>query len=261
MKAYQDKEVLSNLYEKYKSQKKIAEILQCNHKTIAAWMKKLEISSVGSQGARTHHYNHSYFKDINSEEKAYWLGFIMADGCVYEGSDKSSYRLQINLQARDKNVLEKFQKAIGSSYKISEKTIGKTEVVQLKVNSTEICKDLMKLGVIPRKSIVCEFPILKEELKRHFMRGFFDGDGCITCNKGVKARVAIAGGQYSLNQMKEYFEANGIKSNIYDIKRSRAKSLEVVRKESLCKIYELFYKDATIYLERKHDKFNILMSP
>lgn len=83
MKPYQDKQLLELLYEIYKSQSKVAEVLKCNEKTVAAWMKKFEIVSVGAQGARKRNVNNSYFKEIDTEEKAYWLGFIYADAvCI-----------------------------------------------------------------------------------------------------------------------------------------------------------------------------------
>ena len=176
---YKDKETLEELYSQHKSTYKVAEVFGVNHKTIAAWMKKHKIQTVGSQGARKNNLNHDYFQNIDTEEKAYWLGFIMADGCVYKGSDASSYRLQINLKGSDKEHLDKLQKSINSSYKIQEKKVKNSDVCLLKVNSTKMCQDLMALNVTPRKSMLCQMPSLEEHLEKHFIRGYFDGDGCL----------------------------------------------------------------------------------
>jgi hypothetical protein len=262
MKPYQDKDQLKELYEKYKSQKKVAEVLNCDYKTIARWMKKFEIESVGTQGARRHDFNHNYFQSIDTEEKAYWLGFIMADGCVYKGSDGRSYRLQINLQGKDRQVLELFQKAIGSNYKISDKKVGNADVSQLKVNSTIMCMDLVNLGVVPRKSLVCKMPDLDHKMVPHFIRGLFDGDGCISGyiradspNKKVWS-FSLAGSQHILDDIMKEFTKIDIKAAIYPFKRSKAVSLESSSRESLLKIYNFIYKDASIFLSRKKDKFD-----
>ena len=143
MERYKQKDVLMELYNEHKNIRKIAEILEVNHKTISIWMKKHGIKTIGSQGARKNNLNHDFFESIDSEEKAYWLGFIMADGCVYKGSDGSSLRLQINLKGSDVEHLQKFQNAIGSSYKIQTKMIKTSNVCILKVNSTKMCQDLI----------------------------------------------------------------------------------------------------------------------
>lgn len=267
MKPYQDKHLLQKLYKEHKSQTKVAKILDCNYKTIASWMKKFDIKTLEAQGARKNNLNHEYFKTIDTEGKAYWLGFLMADGCVYKGSDKHSYRLQINLQASDKCILEKFQIAIESDYKIIEKQVNGYDVVQLKINSTQLCQDLMRYGVVPRKSLMCEMPKISYELIKHFIRGYFDGDGSISHARKKDSRFGswhlnIAGGEAMLVSIKEYFALHDIKSAIYPIKHSKAKALETGDRINILKIFNLLYRDATVYLDRKYKKFKELqMSP
>lgn len=261
MKYYQDKELLKELYEAHKSYDKVAEILGCNYKTVARWMKKFDIANVGTQGARKRNLNHDYFEEINTEEKAYWLGFLYADGCVYRGSGSYSYRLQINLQARDRIILEKFQSAIESNYKIQEKKVNNADCVLLKVNSTKMCEDLMNLGVVPRKSLICTFPKLRSDLIPHFIRGYFDGDGCITRTESRgKWGINICGNQAFLTSMQNIFKENDILVNIYDNNHSVAKTLETGSHVMISKLYDFLYKNATVYLERKYEKFQAFMS-
>ena len=200
-----EKEILENYINKELSYKEIAKIFNVNEKTIKINAKKYGLTSkIGSQGARKHKFNERYFENIDSEEKAYWLGFIAADGCVYK--NKQSYRLQINLKGSDIDHLKKFQKAICSDYKITEKKVGKAQsnTCQLKINSTKMCNDLIKNNIIERKSIIFEPPILNKNLMSHFIRGYFDGDGWITSYKrkdsnGYRNEVGIIGGKKALN--------------------------------------------------------------
>lgn len=263
-KKFVTKEELIKLYEEYRSAYKIAEIYNVNHKTVYGLMKHYGIkTTTGSQGARTNNLNHDFFKEIDTPEKAYWFGFLMADGCVYKGSGGKSYRLQINLQGKDIGHLEKFQKSIGSSYKIQEKKYKEYNVAILKINSTVMCKDLMRHGLIERKSIICQYP---KSIKHHsdFIRGYFDGDGCITYRKDFqKYKFIITGGEDMLEEIQKVLP---VKSNLYCIKHSDAIDLCVNKKEDILRLYKWLYEGAEVYLDRKYEKYkrfysNHSMSP
>lgn len=247
------KELLENLYRENLSIKKVAAILQVNEKTIARIMKEKNIENVGSQGARRHRFNESFFEEIDTEEKAYWLGFIAADGCVYKGSDGSSNRLQINLKGDDSYMLERFQDAIGSNYKIAQKMSGKYKVAQLKVNSTKMCSDLMNHGIIYRKSIIVEFPKLKKEYERHYIRGYFDGDGSIGKYKKSYS-VRIVGGSPMLLKIQDVFNSFGVEMNLRNV-RDDIHELSIANSKALDGIEKFLYQDATIFLERKREIF------
>lgn len=130
----------------------------------------------------------------------------------------------------------------------------------LKVNSTEMCEDLMRHGVIPRKSLTCTFPDLKKDLIRHFVRGYFDGDGCITKEKvNDRWNINITGNESFLLSLHSILKENEIQTGVYKIKRSKAKALEAGSLKALTNLYEYLYKDATVYLERKFQKYNEYM--
>ena len=255
MERYKEKDVLMELYNEYKNIRKIAEILEVNHKTISIWMKKHGIKTIGSQGARKNNLNHDFFESIDSEEKAYWLGFIMADGCVYKGSDESSLRLQINLKGSDVEHLEKFQNAIGSSYKVQTKMIKTSSVCILKVNSTKMCRDLIALNVVPRKSLVAEMPLIQEDLQKHYIRGYFDGDGCLDfVNKRIRARMV--GTENMMSSIHEILKRNGICSSVY--KPSTGKkvfSLEIAKKAEALSFSKWIYEESSTYLSRKKELY------
>lgn len=267
-----EKEILENYINKELSYKEIAKIFNVNEKTIKINAKKYGLTSkIGSQGARKHKFNERYFENIDSEEKAYWLGFIAADGCVYK--NKQSYRLQINLKGSDIDHLKKFQKAICSDYKITEKKVGKAQsnTCQLKINSTKMCNDLIKNNIIERKSIIFEPPILNKNLMNHFIRGYFDGDGCICVYKvkfirnnhkyiNTKCCINIVGTEQFLTELKKILENNNIKCNSKLYKRHKERfnnirTLMISGKQNCKSFYKFAYKDSNVFLLRKYEKF------
>ena len=128
------------------------------------------------------------FTTVNDEWSAYWLGFIFADGCVYEskrlGSETPYRGLRIGLAIKDKCHLEMFSKYSGMQVKelmVHNKQTGKSyPSCYVRRQSPKIAFNLMNLGVIPRKSYVDHYiPRISKSLFRHFVRGYFDGDGCV----------------------------------------------------------------------------------
>lgn len=254
-------EILKSYINKGLNFKQISTELNVGYNTVLRYAKKYNLKSIiGNQGARKHNFNENFFEVIDTEEKAYWLGFIAADGCVYKNSN--AWRLQINLQGADKKHLEKFQNSIKSDYKISEKNIKNSSVCQLKVNSKIMCMDLIKLGIVERKSLEVKFPNIKKELVHHFIRGYFDGDGNIKNfydkNNRHRYNFNIVGGIDMLNSINERLPC---KIELYKLKRNNEIfSLETTMKNKLIQIYDFLYKDATIYLSRKKDIYDNLMS-
>lgn len=132
--------------------------------------------------------NDKYFEKINSPEKAYWLGFIVADGNVCKNS------LQIRLHIQDKGHLKKIRKCLNSSHPI--KTIidkDNYEYSSLCISNKKICNDLSKYGVVPNKSLICNpnMDLIPRKLHRDFWRGMIDGDGSIGINKPNKSPSPI----------------------------------------------------------------------
>jgi hypothetical protein len=121
-------------------------------------------------------YNQQFF-DEYSPESAYWAGFILADGNV----TRNSSLLQIGLSKVDESHLLKFCQAIG----LESELIPDGDCVRMSVSGKHMCQSLAdNFGVYPRKSNVCVFPEqIPNHLWSHFIRGVFDGDGCVTFGK------------------------------------------------------------------------------
>jgi len=130
-------------------------------------------------------FNKDYFEKIDSEEKAYWLGFIYADGYVVFNEKTRSYELGIEIHKKDEYLLEMLNKSLGNSHKIKNRKRDvsfngykyEQNTSNIRIYSKKIVSDLIKNGVGTNKTNSLSHPILKCDkiLFLHFLRGFFDG--------------------------------------------------------------------------------------
>lgn len=196
--------------------------------------------------------NADYFDSIDCEEKAYWLGFIYADGNV----DKIKRSMFISLSALDQEHLQKlgdiFEKNV---FQIESTKDGKKlSGAMLKVNNTYLCDRLIKLGIYPQKTsldIADVFDYIPTHLMKHFIRGFFDGDGCTS---GVG--VSFVGGFNFLSRLRKEMSFMNTPGSFYqegNVWRLKWHGIKLFQQFS-----EWLYEDATVYLERKHKKIKTL---
>ena len=248
---------IENLYNEHGTLKKVAGIYNVSPQTISRLMDHYSIKRNNKNlGNKQHFFNEDYFSNVDNQDKAYWLGFIMADGCIYEGT-KNTYRLQINLKYEDVSHLNRFQEAINSNYSIQRKEINNSIVAILKINSTKMCKDLMKAGVTERKSLICKFPSIKEELYSHFIRGYFDGDGCIslTLNSKIRKEFSIVGGESMIASFSDI-----LKLDVHSLtNREHLKCVRTSDKTKIIELYNYLYKDCNYFLQRKKKVYDILI--
>ena len=204
-----------------------------------------------SCASRKYSLNQDYFKEINTEEKAYILGFIYADGCV----SKKGYELIIKLNNKDRILLEKIRNEMDSNQPINY-VKNKNQSI-LRISSKKICLDLLNNGVMPAKTFKIEFPSLNLNLVRHFIRGYFDGDGCITKikNRNSFNIVIFTASENFMSKMVNILDKYGIKNGVY--KRDSGYAIQFSKKDSVIKFGKLIYEDSNIYLERKKEKFPV----
>jgi intein/homing endonuclease len=196
--------------------------------------------------------NENFFEVIDTQEKAYWLGFIAADGCVYY--DGNSRHLSINQSIKDKDHLEKLRKTIGYEKELYHHIggIAHTEMVRLRIASKKLYYDLISHGVVPRKTFILKSPInISDEMIRHWIRGYFDGDGCINIRQdGRNERVTILGTEDVMMFIDSQFDFGGIikpRKNIYLYHLNKRKHIDNFR--------DFIYSDSVVALERKQEKF------
>jgi len=226
-------------------------------------MKKLNIENI------------TYFDNIDTEYKAYILGLIYADGTIDDKvKGNREWRLVISLQEEDGHVLHKLMQDC-SNLKVriynppSVQKQGWKKRAVASVSNTYLCKSLIELGCGPRKSqLGMQFPDLPEHLIHHFIRGFFDGDGCVTVNKKIYRGKRVISENFKLKLAftstdSEFLDAVMSYLPITKIyKREKLRSMLVhtywiERKQDIQNVYEYLYKDANFYFTRKYEKFNM----
>lgn len=183
MKNYKNKIWLQEKFDTIGYKTDIAKLCSVSVDTIEYWRKKFNIPKkiMPSKNIK-YKCDKNFFLDIDTEEKAYWLGFIMADG--YMNKEKTKFGIMLDI--KDVTHLEKFNQTLNSNYPIITRTIKdkrgftSTECC-IRINSKYMCETLMKNDIYPNKTgneiIPNSIPYI---LKRHFIRGYFDGDGSIS---------------------------------------------------------------------------------
>lgn len=205
---------------------------------------------------RKHNVNDDYFNKIDTEEKAYWLGFIASDGYI------TNNRVGIGLSIIDKEHLEKFKKCINSDTDIriisANGNTVKHDSCDLRFTSQKMVKDLKKYTIVENKTFVLDLNILFKyipyELIHHVLRGYFDGDGTISQNKITKQPIfSIIATEKNILVIKELLN---IKNKI--IKEKRRKDsfyIQEQSRENFKNLYNYLYKNSSIFLDRKKEKF------
>lgn len=189
--------------------------------------------------------NEDYFKNIDTEEKAYWLGFIMADGNVSNFS--GGYYLKFSLQKNDVDAIKAFKNAIEFTGTI----IHNRNNIGISIGSKSIYNDLNRYGIIERKSgkEIIPFGLIPDELIRHFIRGYFDGDGCVSEAGYVGICCGIDFANMFVNNINPNFRIKNFDTTDVVV------NLCCTRKIYCKEFYKYCYKDSNIYLQRKFSRF------
>lgn len=222
----------------------------------------LKINRLGLKKSK-YSYTHDFFKNIDAEEKAYWLGFFYADGCVSVNKETNSGECCIKLCAGDHSHLRKFNKSINGNIPIdfheSICTLNNKpqRSCSIRCYSIEMANDLISHGCIPNKTFYIKIPKIDKSLMNHFIRGFFDGDGCICTDSNKRKTLAInfcsANHEFLIGLRQVLFE-NGICSYIADEKDRNSYRLYIKGMKNVDDMWNYMFDKATIYLDRKYIK-------
>lgn len=242
-----DKEKIKDMFEHGKISRQIAEELGINVFTVRSHLYKMGYNEKPIK-------NDHYFDNIDTEEKAYIFGLFCADGWLTKKNGVGIY-----LKEEDKYMVEKFASCFWNRepYYINGKTCAGYETCITLPNTSEKLKEY---GITVRKSYELRFPkCVPEDLLPDFVRGYFDGDGCISGKQ-----VSFVGTIYFIEElisvMSKY--AN-VSDKVHPFRAS--KKLENNINVSICwsgieqckKIRDWMYRngEAELYLKRKYEKF------
>lgn len=201
-----------------------------------------------------YNYNINAFND-NTEEMYYFLGFLSADGCLYENGN-----ITININEKDIEILNKLK-----NYLNTEKPIffyKKNNSVAFSFGNKKIYNNIVNYGLKPKKSLTLKFPKnIPKNMIHHFIRGYFDGDGCISIinRKTILGlKINIVGTIEFLTELQNHLinELNLTPKKISQINKNKnTYQLNFKSKNDIIKIRNFFYKNANIFLKRKYELF------
>lgn len=196
----------------------------------------------------------TYFDIIDSHEKAYFLGFMFADGYI----SKSPYGCSIGiaLQLCDQYIIERLKECWNVNNKVG---IYKNSC-KISVTCQHMLETLKKLGIEFNKSHKdFSIPKIPSEFLNSFILGYFDGDGCITIKStGYSVTSICCNSKQFLIEVKTLLEANTIICRPIATESKKVNNLYILyisKKENQLKFMDWVYKDSPIYLKRKYNKF------
>lgn len=197
--------------------------------------------------------NRHMFKEIDTESKAYWLGFLSADGWV--SAKENDYKIELTLAKKDRGHLEKFKGFIGLENEIRDRVVAnKYYSSRFSFRSPEMKNDLIAAGCTPQKTFTLKFPtenIVPTELMRHYVRGYLDGDGWISYT-GKSRQVGFIGTEDFLMALIEKFNLPNLK--LYSVHNGPQKRYMFSGKNSK-EFITLLYNDSNVYLDRKYQAY------
>jgi len=213
--------------------------------------------------------NDDYFDKIDTPLKAYFLGFIYADGWVVYKPERNNYEFGMQLQAGDSYVLEKLNYELGNQNIIAHKKPHDGEILgkkihigpidSLRVYSKHLVESLMANGIETNKSQKDVYPIVEEKFFFDFLRGYIDGDGCFyTDDKWTYMHItsaSIAPLEYIQKKLLNY----DIETRMYTENEKKHRLMCINTNEVKKLVSRLYYEDGLFCLSRKYEKIEHLL--
>lgn len=247
------------------TRKEIADFLGFNPSSISKFFKKNNIQGVYKSkfGKCKTELDVNFFEHINTPQKAYWLGYVCADGHVYK--NKQGTTCGINLVSKDKEIIEKFKTDIKSDYKITLVNHLHKHILEpyyyTHISNFYFAQHLINLGITNQKSDILVMPKIEEKFYSYFFAGLFDGDGCICFHKGRnRLLVNLVSTKEILHFLCDYLNQK-LDLKIHKIYKVKCKKNNVFKfyiysEKNVMKFLHFIYQDSTFqYMSRKYDLY------
>jgi hypothetical protein len=204
-----------------------------------------------SQARRRHTLNDGVF-DAVTEDSAYWVGFLMADGHISVIATTSANAIELALAIRDKEHIRKFLDFLGSDHPIGERDAGNGHgniVARTKICSDRLVRAIARYGVTPNKTHTAEVRHL--ELNRDFWRGVIDGDGWITLREDGSPTIGLIGSERLVSQFQAFVRSFTSECTASICRKSCVFSLRISQRSVTREILRTLYSDCKTALDRK----------
>lgn len=254
-----EKEIIVSIFEKSHSINRTAKELGISWDACARILKEYGIETQPKSGS-VDPYN--LFDEIRTEEDAYWLGIMYTDGWIRSDCNK------IGLGSVDLDLIQKWKEYTKTPNKIQvkrkEDLIGKNlpegricrtarDFYTIEFSSKQTKQNLIALGCVPKKSKILQCPTeqqVPDKLLWHFFRGCIDGDGWIRYQP--RYEIGLCGTQHFIEVLMTRLKILHY-GKLY--KNGGLVSYKVYKRELVEKILNKLYKDAHIYMDRKHNSY------
>lgn len=266
-------QIVINLVEEGLAISEIAKQLGKNMSSVSSVVKRFNLTPKKSY---INTLDHTFFDDIDTSEKAYLLGFFIADGCINTDTERTKGRFSINQSEDDKEIVQAFKKYLNVPSDIqivNSKSGSKNRKTQHRLRWTspymrDVLRNTYNITSNKTLDIDFQFPIglIPENLQRHFVRGFIDGDGYMGDNgQEGNFSISIVGTSVKFVTLigDLVSKATGMS---YSISTTQGKTCKyyslrwscdhVDKLEKITKLRIYLYNNASIYLTRKKDKID-----
>lgn len=255
-------EIKNNVVRFYKTKpmtiQSVADKFELSKPTVSKILKEKNCEIYKKAQVYNPEMKEDYFETIDTEYKAYFLGYLITDGCVHEPIDGRQSSISLSIKSEDDYILYKLKEEIKLNTDVVKDKRGCSTIA---MRSDKIASDLKKFGIVPNKTELTFFPILdKKDLMPHLIRGMIDGDGCVrsTVNKHNKHVhvIDICGTPEVVKGMIDfiYDELNINSSKIYHYTETFCQS-KWQNINSFFTLGDYIYKNSHIHLERKRNAF------
>ena len=255
-------------YQNNKSMRQIEKDYGVTRQSVATYLEKIGIKTTKGNHHRKYTHQYDFFENIDTEEKAYWLGFMFADGYIVDYSNKHGEdKFGITLHSKDKETLKQFKKSLRSTNPITDVSSNGRQLHRILMSSQKTVDDLISHGCVKQKSLILKPPIgVPKKLTHHFIRGFFDGDGSIFWNKSEFEKhntwftpsfnICIT----STKEMIEWIiNQVGVGKISKEERRAKTWYYRQSGNDKVKQFCDYIYKDATIFMERKYQLYQELL--
>lgn len=252
-----EKEICNLYQEEGQTLVSISRIYHCRTEAIKAVLTKYNIQIKRKGLSKNRNAKEDFFNTIDTEEKAYFLGLLFADGNVsLDKTGKRNPQIRLQLKITDIKILQDFRDILNINSKLIYDKRKNKECISLSLRSKQMAEDLSKYGIVPNKTYLTKhLPEIPEEFLKHFLRGLLDGDGSIYQEtKSKKYRIDFCSYHQSIcedfrkacNKFLDKKNTNTI-ANYNTTYHIRFNDQKTVRQ-----LATVLYKDSKVSLARKY---------